>query len=144
MEVQFPGIAKRFETCINYMDNIYDLKPGFGLYWNFCVNAPRSFQPISYDEPRVLREGPSEVLCDPHLDGKNLALAVCLLFIYGASCDITLFKLKYSVQLERHIQIKREVLACGLGGRHHHRAAPGCLSCISIILILPFYCRPNE
>jgi len=67
----FPKIAER------YRQNAADIKkkhkgeiePHFGLFWNFCLNAAHR------DVPRVH--------CWPHIDSKNIAVGVCVLYIYG-------------------------------------------------------------
>ena len=46
-------------------------KPMFGLWYNYCINGAR---------PGTEVEG---VMCLPHTDGQNLALMMCVLFIYG-------------------------------------------------------------
>ena len=46
-------------------------KPMFGLWYNYCINGAR---------PGTDVEG---VSCFPHTDGQNLALMMCVLFIYG-------------------------------------------------------------
>ncbi len=65
----FPGVALRYEECIAYTRAHYGLTPDYGLFWNWCLNAPR---------PGVKR-----VHCDPHVDAKNLALGICIVFVYG-------------------------------------------------------------
>jgi hypothetical protein len=65
----FPGIVKRYEKCAAYMEKTYDLKPGYGLFWNFCINTP---------DGKFLR-----IHCRPHVDAKNLALGICALYIWG-------------------------------------------------------------
>ncbi|KAK1217050.1 hypothetical protein PQX77_020324 [Marasmius sp. AFHP31] len=52
------------------MEKRYGIRPPYGgLFWNFCLNGARSKVP--------------RVFCDPHIDFKNLALAVCMIFVYG-------------------------------------------------------------
>ncbi|KAL0578206.1 hypothetical protein V5O48_003781 [Marasmius crinis-equi] len=66
----FPEIVKRFEDCAQKIG----IKPLYGgMFFNFCLNGARmdGSRPI----PRVF--------CEPHIDFKNLALAVCMVFVYG-------------------------------------------------------------
>ncbi|KAF8992458.1 hypothetical protein BDZ89DRAFT_1151085 [Hymenopellis radicata] len=51
------------------MEKKHSLSPQFGLYWNWCLNA--------------VRAGVKRVHCDPHVDAKNLALGICIVFVYG-------------------------------------------------------------
>ncbi|KAL0058436.1 hypothetical protein AAF712_014897 [Marasmius tenuissimus] len=69
----FPEIADRYELCADKMEKLYGIRPPYGgLFWNFCLNGVRS---NGIEVPRVF--------CDPHVDFKNLALAVCMVFVYG-------------------------------------------------------------
>lgn len=93
VEKKFPGLVARLDQCETHMRDTYGIKPHFGRYWNFCINAPRSFQPASFDKPEKLLTGPKTVVCDPHLDRMNLALMICVLFIYGELLPSTLISL---------------------------------------------------
>ncbi|KAI0318500.1 hypothetical protein OF83DRAFT_1171016 [Amylostereum chailletii] len=47
------------------------VEPQFGLFYNYCLNFPRP-------SAKIL-----DVYCKPHIDWKNLAVGVCLLFVHG-------------------------------------------------------------
>ncbi|KAJ8094071.1 hypothetical protein PM082_009962 [Marasmius tenuissimus] len=56
------------------MERKFGIKPLYGgLFFNFCLNGERVNGPNPV--PRVF--------CEPHIDFKNLALAVCMIFVYG-------------------------------------------------------------
>lgn len=57
-------IAARYKRCAEELG----IKPLYGHFYNFCVNHPES-------DPRVH--------CGPHVDWKNVAVGICVLFIYG-------------------------------------------------------------
>ncbi|KAK7037413.1 hypothetical protein VNI00_011163 [Paramarasmius palmivorus] len=68
----FPRIYQRFKDCSDYMRDRYGEEfkaPYGGIFFNFCVNGVR------YGVPRVF--------CKPHVDHKNVALGVCMVFVYG-------------------------------------------------------------
>ncbi|KAK1217049.1 hypothetical protein PQX77_020323 [Marasmius sp. AFHP31] len=70
LESGFPDVVRRFRRCADDMERKYGIRPPYGgLFWNFCLNGARSKVP--------------RVFCDPHIDFKNLALAVCMIFVYG-------------------------------------------------------------
>jgi hypothetical protein len=70
----FPGIAKRYLDCAKEMESQFGISPPYGgLFWNFCLNGARSNGPL--EVPRVF--------CKPHIDWKNIALAVCMVYVYG-------------------------------------------------------------
>jgi hypothetical protein len=75
---RFPKIAKRFETCREALG--IDKKEVYGYFFNFCLNAAR---------PGV---GIKRVHCRPHVDWKNLAIGICVLFIYGEQSMIISFE----------------------------------------------------
>ena len=60
-------MAARVRMCAEKLG----ITPLFGNFFNFCVNAPR------YDK------GIRRVNCFPHVDWKNLAIFVCIVFVYG-------------------------------------------------------------
>ncbi|KAL1682149.1 hypothetical protein EV122DRAFT_204179, partial [Schizophyllum commune] len=70
VKTHFPGVARRFREGISVIEREYGVKPLFGLFFNFCLNAARPGEV-------------ERVHCLPHADYKNLALAVCLVFVYG-------------------------------------------------------------
>ncbi|KIY48688.1 hypothetical protein FISHEDRAFT_58749 [Fistulina hepatica ATCC 64428] len=55
---------------LSTLEERHGIMPLFGLYWNYCVN---------HTLPHL---GVKRVFCVPHADWKNLALAVCAIFIY--------------------------------------------------------------
>ncbi|KAK7019813.1 hypothetical protein VNI00_017902 [Paramarasmius palmivorus] len=65
----FPGIYKRFMDCSQWMEQNYGLKAPYGVFFNFCLNG--------------VVDGYQRVHCQPHVDFKNVALGVCMLFVYG-------------------------------------------------------------
>ncbi|KAK7043052.1 hypothetical protein VNI00_008790 [Paramarasmius palmivorus] len=66
----FPGIYERYRRCSAYMEANHGFKaPYGGIFFNFCLNG--------------VRAGVDRVLCEPHVDFKNVALGVCMIFIYG-------------------------------------------------------------
>ena len=66
----FPKIAERYRKCSAKMKHRYGFSAPFGgLFFNFCVNG------IMAGHPRVK--------CLPHIDFKNLALGVCMIYVYG-------------------------------------------------------------
>ena len=69
----FPEIVARYEQCHKVIsDNFGGMKPMYGLFYNFCLNGARP-------EPHKAKR----VYCEPHVDWKNIAIGVCLLFVYG-------------------------------------------------------------
>ncbi|THV02107.1 hypothetical protein K435DRAFT_792779 [Dendrothele bispora CBS 962.96] len=66
----FPQVAKRYQDCATKLEEMYGIKPLFGLFWNFCVNTPRA--------------GIRRVHCKPHIDYKNIALGVISTIMSGA------------------------------------------------------------
>jgi len=46
-----------------------NIEAKFGLFFNFCLNSPC--------------KGVKQVFCTPHVDWKNIAFGVCMIFIYG-------------------------------------------------------------
>ncbi|KAL1697720.1 hypothetical protein EV121DRAFT_274905, partial [Schizophyllum commune] len=81
MHERFPLIVKRIQNATPKIQAMFgdDVYPRYGrrqgdkegVFYNFCINAPRPFENI----PRVH--------CYPHVDHMNLAICVCLIFIYG-------------------------------------------------------------
>jgi hypothetical protein len=69
LETWFPSIAARYLACKEYMRATYGIEAQFDLFWNFCVNAPSGEESL--------------VRCWPHVDAMNLALGICVLYIYG-------------------------------------------------------------
>ncbi|KAF9025383.1 hypothetical protein BDP27DRAFT_1351787 [Rhodocollybia butyracea] len=69
LKQHFPAIAERYTSALNYMKKEHGIEAQFGLFFNFCLNAAR--------------EGTKRVFCKPHVDWKNLAFGVCMIFVYG-------------------------------------------------------------
>jgi len=69
-------IAKRYQDCADYHLKTYGIRPLFGgLFWNFCLNvAPPESQA-------------SRVHCLPHIDCKNIALGLCMIFVYHGDSE---------------------------------------------------------
>ncbi|KAK7020705.1 hypothetical protein VNI00_017647 [Paramarasmius palmivorus] len=66
----FPRVYERYRRCSDYMlANKGFEAPYGGIFFNFCLNGAR--------------EGVDRVFCDPHVDFKNVALGVCMVFVYG-------------------------------------------------------------
>ena len=77
-------MAKRLREGVDYLERVldqrmkegeevpYDGKNLFGLWLNFCVNSP------------LPQHGIHNVVCDPHVDGKNGAMLVCVVFVYAS------------------------------------------------------------
>ncbi|THH28035.1 hypothetical protein EUX98_g6147 [Antrodiella citrinella] len=66
----FPALAKMMEAANQELFERFQMKPDFGLFWNFCLNAP-------YPAKRV-----DKVLCSPHVDAMNGAILVCAVLVY--------------------------------------------------------------
>jgi len=66
-EEEFPQMAERVKACAEALG----IEPLFGYFYNFCINAPS------------LHRGIWRVHCGPHVDWKNLAIFVCVVFVYG-------------------------------------------------------------
>lgn len=64
----FPDVARRLQNCVQILKERYNLPNNFGLFWNFCINAPRA--------------PATSVKCSPHVDSKSGALLVCAVFVY--------------------------------------------------------------
>ncbi|KAF8077782.1 hypothetical protein FPV67DRAFT_1662574 [Lyophyllum atratum] len=71
VEREFPRIAKRFRESENVLKKKYGVERMFGPFWSFCVNAPR------------YHHGIQRVHCGPHVDALNLAIGICVVFVYG-------------------------------------------------------------
>lgn len=69
LKQRFPAIAQRYQDTIDYMKKEHNVNAQFGLFFNFCLNAARN--------------GVKRVFCKPHVDWKNLAFGVCMIFVYG-------------------------------------------------------------
>ena len=70
---RFPSLASRVEQCRKYLLELgYPAElanPPYGLWYNYCINGPRG--------------DVTGVSTQPHVDGKNLALMMCVVFVYG-------------------------------------------------------------
>ncbi|THU99055.1 hypothetical protein K435DRAFT_856024 [Dendrothele bispora CBS 962.96] len=69
MRSHFPQIWERFHNAAESLHKMYGIRPPFGVFWNFCLNSPR--------------RGIKRVFCNPHIDAKNVALGLCMIFVYG-------------------------------------------------------------
>lgn len=70
LEDSFPLIVARYKECHRIIWDNYKIKPMYGLFYNFCLNGA---WPGKADR----------VYCEPHVDWKNIAIGVCLVFVYG-------------------------------------------------------------
>ncbi|KAA1471025.1 hypothetical protein DENSPDRAFT_849962 [Dentipellis sp. KUC8613] len=59
--------------CAKVLEDEQGIKPDYDLFFNFCLNYPS-------DDAR-------RVYCLPHVDWKNIALGVCLVFVHGMFND---------------------------------------------------------
>jgi hypothetical protein len=66
-EQEFPRVAARYQKYAKQLG----IRPLFGPFFNWCINAPHPDKEIKW------------VHCQPHVDAKNLAIGVCILWIYG-------------------------------------------------------------
>lgn len=64
----YPAMAARMEQINEKLADKFGKSPEFGLFWNFCVNAP-------YEEVR-------DVICRPHVDAMNGAVLLCAVFVF--------------------------------------------------------------
>ncbi|KAG1721347.1 hypothetical protein EDB19DRAFT_1835556 [Suillus lakei] len=62
---EFPLLARRYRACAEALR----IQPLYGHFFNFCLNSARA--------------GVRRVHCSPHVDWKNIAIGVCVVFIYG-------------------------------------------------------------
>ncbi|KAJ7628785.1 hypothetical protein FB45DRAFT_44329 [Roridomyces roridus] len=67
VELAFPGVAHRFREDAKKHEHRYKIKPHFGLFWNFCINA--------------WFLGQDRVHCGPHADWRN-QIGVCGVLVY--------------------------------------------------------------
>lgn len=82
----WPEAAARFELCADHMYKEYGIRPLFASFWNFCLNG--------------VRPGVPRVYCGPHVDFKNIALGICILFVYGMVPCLLLAKLSLTPELQ--------------------------------------------
>ena len=71
LRARFPKVAERIDDCeakLKAMGCKW-ATPLFGRFYNYCINGPRA---------QVLG-----VSTEPHVDGKNLALMLCGVFVWG-------------------------------------------------------------
>ncbi|RDX40344.1 hypothetical protein OH76DRAFT_1423751 [Lentinus brumalis] len=72
-ETRFPSLAQRVSDCetkLREQDRGEHATPLFGKFYNYCINGPR----------KGVVDG---VSTGPHVDGKNLALMMCAVFVWG-------------------------------------------------------------
>ncbi|KAK7030912.1 hypothetical protein VNI00_013858 [Paramarasmius palmivorus] len=65
----FPKVAERFESCSKRLWKRHRIRAPYGLFFNWCLNGVVS--------------GVPRVHCEPHVDFKNVALGVCMVYVYG-------------------------------------------------------------
>ncbi|KAJ3927749.1 MAG: hypothetical protein NXY57DRAFT_1042181 [Lentinula lateritia] len=70
----FPAIAQRYQDSVDYMKAKFGIHAMFGLFFNFCLNSPR--------------KGIPRVFCQPHVDWKNTAFGVCMIFVFGIALEL--------------------------------------------------------
>ena len=70
VETHFPDMYQRMKDVNATVEKRYGIKPSFGVFWNFCVNAPYP------------QAGVKEVLCRPHIDAMNVAIGICVVLVY--------------------------------------------------------------
>ncbi|RPD70722.1 hypothetical protein L226DRAFT_224805 [Lentinus tigrinus ALCF2SS1-7] len=72
LRTRFPCLAERVERCAaKLLEQGWDYAiPMFECWYNYCINAPRPGSQLG-------------VCTEPHVDGKNLALMVCAVFVWG-------------------------------------------------------------
>ncbi|KAI0746737.1 hypothetical protein C8Q80DRAFT_1271584 [Daedaleopsis nitida] len=74
--MRFPYLAERVDNCVASLlrmgipESI--AKPRYGLWYNYCINGARPSRPTQ------------GVMTLPHVDGENLALMMCAVFVYGS------------------------------------------------------------
>lgn len=66
----YPEMAARMRSINDKVFQWFGLRPEFGLFWNFCVNAPYH------------ANGVPEVVCRPRLDAQNGAILLCAVLVY--------------------------------------------------------------
>lgn len=69
--MRFPNLAARVDQCAAALkkQGHKHAVPPYGCWYNYCVNGPQGDV-----------EG---VMTRPHVDGKNLALMLCVVFVWG-------------------------------------------------------------
>ncbi|KAI0694477.1 hypothetical protein C8T65DRAFT_698961 [Cerioporus squamosus] len=72
LKMRFPSLADRVDRCAQKLaeQGWEHAMPMFGYWYNFCINCPRPNSNLG-------------VSTLPHVDGKNLALMVCAVFVWG-------------------------------------------------------------
>lgn len=109
LQTRFPGVAGRVTGCRQGLISLgYDetlATPIYGAWYNYCINGPRGEV-----------EG---VFVMPHVDGKNLAIMMCAVFVYGKAFMIpcTMYMILSSY---RPFQPQGEGLARPLGSQVDH------------------------
>lgn len=84
LEDSFPQIVARYKKCHQTIWEEYGIIPLYGLFYNFCLNGA---WPGKVDR----------VYCEPHVDWKNIAIGVCLVFVYGEYYLMSLCGPRYSM-----------------------------------------------
>ncbi|KAJ4465135.1 hypothetical protein C8R41DRAFT_738925, partial [Lentinula lateritia] len=73
LRIRFPAIAQCYQDSVDYMKAKFGIHAMFGLFFNFCLNSPR--------------KGIPRVFCRPHVDWKNTAFGVCMIFVFVGHFD---------------------------------------------------------
>ncbi|KAI0691741.1 hypothetical protein C8Q76DRAFT_698506 [Earliella scabrosa] len=70
-ETRFPAMAARVRRCSDLLaaQGHEHARPPFGYWYNYCINGPQ--------------DDVQGVLTRPHVDGKNLAFMMCVVFVWG-------------------------------------------------------------
>lgn len=66
----FPELTAHIVETNARLKSRFGVDPPFGLFWNFCVNAPYP------------KAGVREVICEPHVDAMNGAILLCAVLVY--------------------------------------------------------------
>ena len=97
--------------------------PPYGLWYNYCVNSPQ--------------DDVEGVLTRLHVDGKNLALMMCVVFIWG-KCVLPAANDSTSLTFIRQLSPQGEGMAGLVGSWTHHRVAPRVSVVLPLISLHPF------
>lgn len=82
-ELRFTSLVNRVRHCILSLtlqgeEFTRYAVPLFGYWYNFCINGPNG------------KTGVKGVFTKPHVDGKNLALMMCVVYVWGKySCPFS-------------------------------------------------------
>ena len=70
-EIRFPSLAARVKRCEELLikQGCKHARPPYGFWYNYCINGPQ--------------DDVKGVMTRPHVDGKNLAIMMCVVFVWG-------------------------------------------------------------